>query len=313
MRIPSPRLAALNLWLRLAVKSRLVNARDPVRQRTLFEREARFFRAPADANFAEDRIRRPDGAPMPVLWASRGRPDRHRVILFLHGGAFFSGSPRTHRHMAAILAGHAGARALVPDYRLAPEHRFPAGLEDALAAYRSLLDGGYSPRHIVLAGDSSGGGFVFSLLLRLDEAGLPQPAAVAAFSPWVDLTARARSIRRNAFRDVMLPARRFADVVGYYLQGRPATDPLASPVLGHFALPPPALILASQDELLTDDATNMAETLRRHGGDVELELWPGLPHAWPIFAGHLPEADRALERAGRFLARHMARDGDGGV
>jgi len=304
------RLHVLNLWLRLKVKRALTRIRTPRELRARLERDAaRHFRTPEGANFLTDAIRRP-GEPrgsgvIAALWASRGRPDRRKVILYLHGGAYLAGSPRTHRHLAAALAGAAGARTLLPDYRLAPEHPFPAAVEDALAAYRHLLDAGYDAREIALAGDSAGGGLVFALALRIAALGLPRPAAVVAFSPWVDLTGEAKSLRRNATRDVMLPARRLAEVADYYLAGADPRDPLASPVFGEWDNPPPALIMASRGEILVDDATTLAEALRSAGGSVQLELWRGLPHAWPVFAGRLPEADRAIANAGAFLARHL--------
>jgi acetyl esterase/lipase len=280
--------------------------------RARFERDARrMFRPPEDANFVADTIRRNgdgggNGELIEALWASRGRPDRRRVILYLHGGAFLAGSIRTHRHLAAYLAGAAGVRTLLFDYRLAPEHPFPAALDDALCAYRHLLRSGYEARHIAVAGDSAGGGLVFSLLLKLAGLGLPQPACVVAFSPWTDMTMTRGSLRRNARRDMMLPVRRFREVIGHYLQGTMTTEPLASPVYGEFDNPPPALITASKSEVLRDDAVAMADRLREAGGDVALELWKDMPHGWPIFAGVVREADQTVDRAGRFIARHLS-------
>jgi acetyl esterase/lipase len=167
----SLRLRLLSLVLRLVVKTGLNWIKTPQAMRTRFERNAaRLFKAPDDTNFVTDAIRRngdgpPNAAPIDSLWASRGRPDRHKVILYLHGGAFLAGSIRTHRHLAACLAGAAGVRSILPDYRLAPEHPFPAALEDALTVYKHLLATGYEARHIALAGDSAGGGLAFSLLL----------------------------------------------------------------------------------------------------------------------------------------------------
>jgi acetyl esterase/lipase len=302
----SLRLRLLNLFLRLTVKPALGWARRPEAVRAQFEANARrLFRPPEDANFVPDTIRREGGGMMQALWASRGRPDRHRVILYLHGGAYIMGSPRTHRHLGARLAGAAEARALLPDYRLAPEHRFPAALEDALTAYRHLLASGHEGARIALAGDSAGGGLAFALLLRLAQERLPRPACVVAFSPWADLTMTRPSLAGNARRDVMLPVGRFREVIALYLGEALSTDPLASPALGTFASPPPAMITASKDEVLRDDAVAVAERLREAGGDVTLELWRGMPHGWPIFAGLVREADETVTRAGRFIARHM--------
>ena len=304
------RLRLLSLFLRLVVKTALGLIKTPRAMRARFERAAkRLFSPPEDANFVADTIRRNgaggDGTLIETLWASRGRPDRRRVILYLHGGAYLAGSIRTHRHLAAYLAGAAGVRAVVPDYRLAPEHPFPAALDDALCVYRHLLESGYPARNIALAGDSAGGGLVFSLLLKAAGQGLPGPACVVAFSPWTDLTMTRPSLRRNARRDMMLPLRRFREVVSHYLQGAMTTDPLASPVYGDYEAPPPALITASKAEILRDDAVAMADRLREAGGDVALELWKDMPNAWPLFVGLAPEAAVTVERAGRFIARHL--------
>ena len=131
------------------------------------------------------------------------------------------------------------------------------------------------------------------------------PCCAVGFSPWADMTGRAPSLGRNDRRDVMLPARRLPEVVRFYLADRSPEDPLASPVFGDWHRPPPALVMASRSEILLDDAIGLAEALRRGGGDVRLELWRGLPHAWPLFAGLLPEADAAVAQAGSFIARHL--------
>jgi acetyl esterase/lipase len=245
------------------------------------------------------------GSQIPVTWASCEGSDDRKVILYLHGGAFVAGSARTHRHLAAALAAAAGARAVLPDYRLAPEHPFPAALDDALAVYRHLLGAGHAPDSIAVAGDSAGGGLAFALLLCAACQGLPRPACAAGFSPWVDLTASQSSLRRNARRDAMLPAGRAAEVARLYLGAHDPADPLASPLFGAWRDPPPALIMASRSEILLDEAVGLAEALRGGGGDVRLELWRGVPHAWPIFMGLLPEADAAVAHAGAFFARHL--------
>ena len=304
------RLHAMNLWLRLTVKRALRRMKDPSEMKAAFIRDAkRYFIVPEGANFVQDLMRRP-GEPRKVgmieaLWASQGRPDRRKVILFLHGGAYLAGSPATHKHLAAALAGAAGVRAVLPDYRLAPEHPFPASVEDALAAYRHLLAAGYAPGEIALAGDSAGGGLVFALMQKLQSKALPMPACAVAFSPWADLTGTAKSLRTNALRDVMLPAERLDEVVGYYLNGHDRADPLASPALGQWNAPPPVLITASRSEILHDDAVRMAESLRASGGNVQLEIWKNLPHAWQVFTGRLAQADQSIASAGAFIARHL--------
>lgn len=297
----------LNALLRVFVRLPLGWIKTPQGLRARFERDAGLiFAMPEGATFGRERVRRADGSQIPALWASLGRPDRHRAILYLHGGAYLAGSSQTHRHLGAALSGAAGAKVLILDYRLAPESPFPASVEDALAAYRQLLEA-HEPDQIAFAGDSAGGGLLFALLLAAQAAGLPPPGAVTAFSPFVDLTLSAPSMTRNAVREVMLPAHRAREAVEYYLQGHDPADPLASPCRGAFVMPPPALILASTTELLADNASMMAETLRASGGDVQLEMWPGLPHAWPIFVGRLRAADRAVALAGDFIRDRLER------
>ncbi|MEM7508874.1 MAG: alpha/beta hydrolase fold domain-containing protein [Pseudomonadota bacterium] len=307
MRLP---LWLVNLGLRVFVRWPLGWIKTPQDLRARFARDAQLvFAMPDDAHFTPEALRRDDAPPMEMLWASQGRADRHRVILYLHGGAYLVGSPDTHRHLGAALAGAAGTRALLPGYRLAPEDPFPAAVEDALAAYRYLLET-HEPGQIAFAGDSAGGGLVFALLLAAAQAGLPPPAAAVGFSPFTDLTLQAPSHRRNARREVMLPPQRAQEAVDYYLQGHDPRDPLASPAFGTFETPPASMILASTTEILADHATLLAETLRRFSGDVRLEIWPGLPHAWPMFVGRLTAADQATAEAGRFIQRAMDRQAD---
>lgn len=300
------RLGLLNFYLRLFMKPALGRMQDPAEMRRAFERRARrFLSPPKGSKFQDASITRPGGDPLAALWCSYGQADS-RAILYLHGGAYLAGSMNTHRHLGAALAGAAGVPLLLPDYRLAPEHPFPAALDDAFVSYLHLLDLGLDPTQIALAGDSAGGGLVFALLLRLMTEGLPMPACAVGFSPWVDLTGKAASLRRNELRDVMLPGSRMAEVVQYYLGPmHDPKNPLASPLFGAWHDPPPALIMASRGEILVDDAVGLADALRQGGGDVRLELWRRVPHAWPVFSGLLPEADQAVSQAGAFIATHL--------
>lgn len=303
------RLTGLNFLLRLIEKPALRRMRDPVLARQRLAKEARRLnRQMPQTNIVADGIAG-QKREIPVEWVSRGRPDRRRVILYLHGGAFIMGSPETHRRTVGALAEAAGARAVAPDYALAPEHPFPAAIEEALDVYRALLDSGYA--RIALAGDSAGGGLCFSLLQEIEREGLPKPSAIAAFSPWVDLTMQSGSLYRNRLRDPMLPVSQFRRVVGFYLGDHPSGDPLASPALAEWRDPPPTLIQASRIEILEDDARTLAEALRDAGGDVRLEWSARAPHAWQFFANWIPEADLALSRAGVFLAKRMAAAQDG--
>jgi len=303
MRLP---LLLLDPLLRIMVKRPLGRVADPIEMRARFARHAgQAFRLPRGAHVVADRFRREDGSAIPAVWTGVGRPSRGAVILSLHGGAYIAGSPRTHLHLAAALAAQADARAVLPDYRLAPEAPYPAGLEDAVTAYSRLLERGYLAERIAIAGDSAGGGLALACLHRAVTDGLPQPAALALFSPWTDLTLSGDSLSRNARRDVMLPRERMEEVVALYAGTHDPAEPGLSPLFAEFADPPPTLVMASRSELLTDDATRLANRLRAAGGDVHLELWPRMPHAWPMFVGRFGPADRAVALAGRFLAKQL--------
>lgn len=301
----SLRLSVISLYLRLFQKPMLARAEDPAEVRENLERIARrVFRTPDDANVMADRIDGPAG-PIPVEWVSHGRPDRRAVVIYFHGGAYLMGSAAVYRHVCAALAKTSGARVLAPDYRLAPENRFPAAVEDAVAVYRHLLDSGYEADRIAFTGDSAGGGLSFAALVAARAEGLPDPGCIAAFCPWVDLTMSQPSLKRNARRDPLLPASRFEDVRDFYMGDGDWRDPRASPLLADIPAPPPVLIQASRIELLEDEAAAMAEKLRAAGGDVRLEWWARAPHSWHLYVGMAPEARDALNRAGAFIAPHL--------
>lgn len=301
----SLRLAAISLFLRLFEKPRLARVKEPQTAREMFERTAaRMFPKVAETNVIADRVEGPAG-PIPVEWVSKGRPDRRAVVLYLHGGAYIMGSNDTHRHLCAALAGHAGARVLAPEYRLAPETRWPGAVEDALACYSWLLNAGYDASRIAFAGDSAGGGLALCTLVAARAAGMPDPAALALFSPWVDLTLSTKSLGRNARADPMLPASRMHEVRDYYVTAEDAEAPTASPLFADLPNPPATLIQASRIELLEDEAGALAEKLRESGGEVRLEWFRRAPHAFQLFAGMAPEADRAVERAGEFLRKKI--------
>lgn len=296
----------LDAGLRLTVKRRLAIETDARNMRRRLERTAKaLFRTPKGTE-TEPVALTALGREVPALWADAPGTSRARVVLYFHGGAYLAGSPATHKHLAAHLGQAAGAAALLVDYRLAPEHPFPAAIQDALSAYAALLGLGQRPETIALAGDSAGGGLAAALLVAAAEAGLPQPAALVAFSPWADLTAHAESLGRNARADAMLPGHRMPDVAEMILQGADARNPLASPVFARFESPPPAIVFTSTTEIVHDDALALVERLREAGGDARLETRPRLPHAWPAFVGLLRAADRTVAEAGAFLRERLA-------
>lgn len=233
-----------------------------------------------------------------------GAADRGR-LLYLHGGGYVIGSPDTHAGLVGELVRRAGIRATSLDYRLAPEHPFPAALDDGLAAYRALLDGGTDPAELVVAGDSAGGGLAISLLVAARAAGLPQPAAVAVLSPWTDLTLGGDSIRTLEAADPIFVAEDLADYAGHYLGDGDRAQPLASPLFADLTGLPPLLVQVGAHELLLDDAVRLAG--RAGAGDVEvtLEVWPGVPHVFQHHYGRLDDADAALDRIAGFLTARL--------
>jgi monoterpene epsilon-lactone hydrolase len=288
------RLVALNLLLRFREKPYLAREDDFVRGRARMEREAAILPMPAGTVLRD--------APLGRTPALRvAGPEGGPVILWLHGGAYCVGSPRTHAAMAAALARRLGASAALPDYRLAPEHPFPAAVEDARNAWEALIAEGAPAHRIVLGGDSAGGGLAFAVLHGLLAEGRATPGAVVAFSPWADLTGASASLRSLARRDALIPAERFAEIRALYLGGADPRDPRASPAFGRFAGAPPALIQSSRAEVLRDDARLLAARLRDDGAAVVHDEWDRVPHVWQLYQGRLPEADRALDRAAAFL------------
>ncbi|SAL14685.1 hydrolase [Caballeronia sordidicola] len=229
------------------------------------------------------------------------------TILYLHGGGYYFCSPATHRNLVFAFARRSGARIFSLDYRLAPEHPFPAALDDALAACRKLVADGVSPQSLVIAGDSAGGGLALAVLLALRDAGDPLPAGAVVFSPWTDLAATGASITTNDDRDDMFHGRAIAPAGKLYTGSADVRNPYVSPLYGRFEGLPPLFIQAGDTEVLLDDSTRVAEKARAAGVSVELEVLPNMPHALQMFAPFVPEANRALERAARFVRRIAVR------
>ena len=242
---------------------------------------------------------------VPAEWTEAPGADASRALLYLHGGGYVAGSLDSHRPMVAEAGRQAGVRTLALDYRLAPEHRFPAALDDAVLAYRWLLDDqGVSPRALALAGDSAGGGLVIATLLRLRDLGVPLPAAGVCFCPWTDLAATGESLRTNNGRCPSFHPATIAKYARIYLGDASDRDPYASPVFGNLAGLPPLLLQAASNELLVDDARRIHDSVQKAGGTSRLEIFDDLFHDWPILDGFLPEARQALRQAAAFLDEH---------
>ncbi|WP_118180882.1 alpha/beta hydrolase [Paraburkholderia phosphatilytica] len=247
--------------------------------------------------------------------ASTGHPERPKqqqhatpTILYLHGGGYYFCSPRSHRTLTFGFAARTNARLFSLDYRLAPEHRFPAALDDAVAAYRRLLSDGTPAQSIVIAGDSAGGGLALATLIALRDAGDELPASAVLFSPWTDLAATGASIRANDGLDPMFAGPSVGRAAAVYLGDTPTTHPYASPLYADLRGLPPMLIQVSSTEVLLDDSTRVAKKIEAAGGRVQLEVWPKLPHVWQMFVPFIPEARRALDRAAAFVRATVSMD-----
>ncbi|MFO1105213.1 MAG: alpha/beta hydrolase [Amaricoccus sp.] len=294
----SLRLSALNQLLRWVERPYMEQETDVVRARARLDRNAQMLPIRRGTRFQRTGL-----GGVPVIRIAGQDDGDGPVLLWLHGGAYCIGSPDSHLRLVAELAARIGASAVLPAYRLAPEHPFPAAPDDALAAYEALL--AEEPGPIVLGGDSAGGGLAFALLHRILAQGLPTPCCVVAFSPWTDLTLSGESLVTLEAQDPLLPASRLAEVRDLYLTGQDAADPLASPRFGRFTGAPPALIQAGANEILRDDAVAMAARLEADAVPVELDLWPDVPHVWQFYSGLLPEADEALADAAAFIQARL--------
>lgn len=228
-----------------------------------------------------------------------------RVLLYLHGGAYVMGSVHSHRHLIARLAKSANVRVLAIDYRLAPEHRFPAALEDAVASYHWLLEHGLRAHQITFAGDSAGGGLALATLLLLRDSQTPLPAAVVCLSPWVDLTCSGASYKTKAKAEVILREEFLRESARSYLKRERANQPLASPLFGDLRNLPPCYIQVGTDEILLNDAERFAEAADRAGVNITLEIWDEMIHVWQYFVDRIPEAQTAIDMVGTFIRKHL--------
>lgn len=242
---------------------------------------------------------------VPALSVEVEGADRDGVILYLHGGGYVVGSARTGANLATPLSRRSRVPAVSLEYRRAPEHPFPAAIDDALAAYKELLGSG---RPIVLVGDSAGGGLVLATLLAARREGLPLPVAAIVFSPWVDLTLSGESMDTRGDFDPLFSRAHMARYADQYLGGHESRDALASPVFADLTGLPPLLIQVGSAEVLLDDALRLAVRAAHHDVDVSLDVVAGAPHVYPLMAGVMDESDDALDRAAQFLSLHLPAD-----
>jgi epsilon-lactone hydrolase len=223
------------------------------------------------------------------------------AVLYLHGGGYVIGSPRSHRHLAAAIGRAAGTPTLLLDYRLAPEHPFPAAVDDAVAAYQWLLARGFPSGRLVVAGDSAGGGLTVALLLALRERGIPRPAGGVCISPWVDLTCSGASYTTKAGTDPIVTRDGVTAMAQAYAGTGDFKGPLVSPLFADLRGLPPLLVQVGSEEVLLDDAVGLSARARAAGVDVTLEEWPAMIHVWHWFLPMLDEAERAIATIGGFV------------
>lgn len=294
-------LRLINPWLRFFEKRRIRKG-TPAGLRRVLELQARlFFRAPRGTVRKWISL---GGVPCLELYSQDVQP--RKVLLYIHGGGFVFGSPNTHAAMVAHLGQRIRARAIMPKYRLAPEHSFPAAPQDVRAAWDALISQGVEPAEIVLGGDSAGGALAFGLIAALQAEGAAQPAAVFGFSPLTDLTFSGQSFKENADSDVLLPADRAAEMAEMFMHGHLATHPSVSPLFGDFKGGPPAWITVGDTEILLDDSRRLAERLRADGVAVEITVRHDLPHVWPVLHNILPEARQTLDTLAEWITRQWS-------
>jgi epsilon-lactone hydrolase len=294
--VPSEELEFVNELLR----SFSLEGLTVTEQRAAMERSAS---APADGTLVEPA----DANGVPAEWVTAIGVTGTGVVLSLHGGAYAIGSLATNRRFSALVSAATNRRVLSIDYRLAPEHRFPAALDDSLTAYRWLLADRVAASDIVIAGNSAGGGLALATLVALRDHGAPLPGAAVAVSAWTDLTGSGDSVTSCAATDAMLNPRGLATSAAMYADAEQHENPLVSPLFADLHGLPPILLQASRAELLRDDTTRFSARARSFGVEVTEELYDDMPHVWHLFAGLLPEADHAFAAIGRWLSSVLPR------
>lgn len=238
------------------------------------------------------------GVPGRLIYADNASD---QSILYLHGGAYCLGSPGTHRAMLSHLAARSAARIYLPDYRLAPEHPYPAALRDALSCYEGLLQQGVDPVNITIAGDSAGGGLALATAMAIRNQGLPMPAAMVLISPWTDLSLSGQSFNTHQARDPILRRNWLDQCSGWYCDQFDRRDPGISPLFGDHRGLPPTLVQVGSDEVLLDDSVRLESALRDAGNAIRFHCYDGMWHVFQLHAGMLPEADQALDEISNFM------------
>jgi acetyl esterase/lipase len=244
---------------------------------------------------------------VPAEWLVPPGVSNGRVLLYLHGGSYVSGSCNSHRSVAANIAIASKARALTLDYRLAPEHPHPAAVEDAVAAYKWLINNKVDPRHLAIAGDSAGGGLAIALLVSLRDAKIPLPAACVCLSPWTDLAFSGESWKSKAAVDLIIYDYKELAFAKMYLGGLDPKTPLASPLYADLQGLPPLLVQVGTDEVLLSDSARLVEHAKQAGVNAVLDEWQKMQHVWQFAASFIPEGRRAIDQIGEFIDKNYGR------
>jgi acetyl esterase/lipase len=292
--------SVVNMIARTIRSSFFIHKAEASTQRKSFERLANFTKFPRMV-----RSETINYHGLNAMWFTPKKCNDDRVILYLHGGGYCTGSVNTHRAMIARIARASQCRALGIDYRLAPEHSSPAALEDTLKAYMALRREGHE--NIFIAGDSAGGGLAMALMLKLRQKGLRKPAGAVLISPWVDLVMTGESIETKSSLDPLIDPAVLARFAERYCRDTDPAHPLVSPLYGRLHNLAPVFIQVGGNEVLLDDATRLAKKLKKAGTDVELSVWENMFHVWHYLGGILPEAGEAIQAIGGYIRdRHDA-------
>jgi epsilon-lactone hydrolase len=295
--MPDPEISALREKL-----AKRVRPADIAERRKAFDAFALAYPSAADVTVTPLTINQIDAE-----WTTTPDSDRSSAVLFLHGGGYVIGSLASHRHLASEIGRAANARTLAMQYRLAPEHPFPAPVEDALGGYHYLLAQGIAPDRIAIVGDSAGGGLVIAALLAIRDAGLMQPAAGWSISPWTDMEAIGTSMASKAAEDPTVQKDALLELAELYLSGADPRDPLAAPIYADLRGLAPLFIQVGAAETLLDDAVRLAGAAGAAGVATTLEIWPEMVHVWHMFHPELAAGRRAIAAGGRFLHAAMHR------
>ena len=295
--MPSLQTRVLNLILRRVLKSKPLHEMDPEELRAYIDKWA-MNGAPKGVC-----VEGVDDGALKGEWQRLENATGDKLILYLHGGGYVFGSPKTHRPLSAALGRRTRRNVFSLDYRLAPENPAPAAVDDALACYRALLEKGYDPASISLVGDSAGGGLALAVTLAIKERAMPMPGCLVLFSPWTDLTVSGESIQANEETDAMFHAAHIIGGAARVLGGGDPAAPFVSPLFADHRGFPPTLIFVSDSEVLLDDSVRLHERMRAAGVEATLVVENELTHAWPLFIGWTPEAKVAVQRAATYIEK----------